>query len=341
MGKITINQESLKTSREYKRHKVEDGSNVYRILPPYGDVDTHNNYVFKRWAVAWLVNPETGKRTPFSSPITVNEKDCPVKEYVDALKDHLETLKGKMKAKGWTDKKIKEKLKGLYDVQWQIRVAYSYAYNACDKSGNVGILELKATAHQAMKKRIKEYITDYNQDPTSLNSDLRDDAGVWFNITREGEGKNTKYDVEFNSVKSKNKETGEVTMRVDRSPLPDSVVENYDDLGYDLFTLYRQKSYSELHEILLYNICLFAKDVPEAVLPGFEVEADTGADVEDEPPFEMDEEPVKSAKGNVNINFGEDDDDDEIVAAPVAKKNTAKKSSIDDIKSFADGILED
>ena len=162
MGKITINQDSLKTSRDYKRHKVDDGSNVYRILPPFGDVETHNNYAFKRWAVAWLINPETGKRTPFSTPLTIKgEKDCPVNEYVIALKDKIEEVRSQLKIDGESNEDIKDRLKGFYDAQWNIRVAYSYAYNASDKSGNVGILELKSTAHTAMKACMKEYITDF------------------------------------------------------------------------------------------------------------------------------------------------------------------------------------
>ena len=344
MGKITINQESLKTSREYKRHKVEDGSNVYRVLPPFGDVDTHNNYVFKRWAVAWLINPETGKRTPFSSPLSIGEKECPVKEYAESLKDTVETLKGKMKAKGWADKKIKEKLKGLYDVQWNIRVAYSYAYNACDKSGNVGILELKSTAHQDMKKRIKEYITDYNQDPTSLSADLREDAGVWMNILREGEGKMTKYSVEFNNVKTKNKETGEVSITADRSPLAEAVSENYDELGYDLFSLYRQKSYDELREILLYNLSLIAEETPEAILPGYEEAAGSTSNlsvVEEE--VEVEEAPAPVAKkATKKVTIQVDEDDDEDYEAPVATAAAVVASNdVSDLKSFADSILED
>jgi len=342
MGNITINQDSLRTSREYKRHRVEQGSNIYRILPPFGDVDTHNNYPFKRWAVAWLINPETNKKTPFSSPFSIGDKDCPIHEYSTALKDHIETLKGKMKAKGWSDAKIKDKLKGLNEVQWNTRLSYSYAYNACDKSGNVGILELKTTAHKQMTKRFKEYITDYNQDPTSLNSNLREDSGVWMNILREGEGKNTTYSVEFNNVKRKDKETGEVTLTVDRSPLPEAVSENFDDLGYDLFAIYRQKSYDDLREILMYNLSLFAKEIPEAILPGYEEALSLGKSgsvvqaVEDE----VEEEtviPVKKASKKIVTQFDDDDEDeDEVVAS-----KPAKGGDMDDLMAFADSILED
>jgi hypothetical protein len=348
MGKITINQESLRTSREWKRHKVEEGSNVYRVLPPFGDPEIHKNYPYRKWSIAWLLDPKSGNRRPFATPMTDGE-DCPVKEYQDALKEAIDAKKAELKAQGCSDAEIKEQLKGLHEVQWNVRVQHLYAYNACDKSGNVGLLELKSTAHKAMKKMMSQYIQEYGQDPTSLNSDLEDDAGVWFNIKKEGSGKETEYNVEYHQ--SMVKINGRPVREDDRSPLPDVVVQNFqNDLGYDLNALYKRKTYDEMRDILLFNLAQIAEDVPEAVLPGYEealtqdsAPAKVETKVQDKP-----KATTKTSTKPVALNLGSDDeegDEPEEDIKPVTRTAAAvaKKSGggIEDIKNFADSILGD
>lgn len=352
MGKITINQDSLKSRREWKRHKIKEGSNVFRILPPFGDVETHNNYPYRKWSTVWLTDPATGKRRPFASPMTDGGKECPVKEYSDALTKFIDKKKATLESKGASEDKVKEKLKALREIQWQIKVQHTYAYNAADKSGEVGLLELKSTAHQGIKKMMNQYIKDYGQDPTSLASDLKADSGVWFNVTKEGEGKMTEYDVAFAILKKKNAD-GELEKKDDRSPLSDNIVENYSDLGYDLNAVYTRKTYDQLKEILLYNLSLIAAETPEAILPGFEVEAVSAASDEDEGDEEQEEvqtKPAVTAKPKVTLKLDDEDDvsDDEDTppakaapkAAPIAKAAPAKgKMSDADIMAMADDIL--
>lgn len=351
MGKITINQDSLKSRREWKRHKIKEGSNVYRILPPFGDVEVHNNYPYRKWSTVWLVDPKTGNRRPFASPMTDGHKECPVKEYTDALAKFIDKKKASLEAKGASDEKIKEALKELREVQWNIKVQHSYVYNAADKSGEVGVLEVKSTAHQGLKKMMNQYIKDYGQDPTSLNSDLKSDAGVWFNISKEGSGKDTEYNVAFAITKRKN-EDGEIEKKDDRSALSDNIVDNYDDLGYDLNAVYVRKSYEDLKDILVYNLSLLAETCPEAILPGYEMEETASSSAQDrEDEEETEEQPVKvSQKSKVVLNLGSDDEDAEdsteeyvtpVKATKPAKSATKTKMSQDDILAMAENILGD
>lgn len=340
MGNITINQDSLKTSREWKRHKVQDGSNVYRILPPYGKVEVHNNYPYRKWSIAWLMDPKRGKRMPFATPLTDGEEDCPVKEYQDALKKHIDNKKAMLQAEGMSDDSIRETLKPLHEVQWQIKVQHLYAYNACDKSGNVGLLEIKSTAHRAMKKKMSEYIEKYGQDPTSLNSDLKEDSGVWFNIKKEGSGKSTEYSVEFATISSKDSD-GELVFKNDRSELPETVVDGYNQLGYDLNSVYRRKDYNELREILVNTLALLAEDCPEVVLPGFEATNNTTTQTTQQ--TDRTNEATSTAnKAKVNLNL---DDDEEVVSTNSVSSDggggVEASGDIDDLKDFADSILGD
>ena len=346
MGNITINTDALKSAREWKRHKVQDGSNVYRILPPFGSVEVHNNYPYRKWSIAWLIDPKRGSRMPFATPLTDGEEDCPVKEYQDALREYIDNKKAMLKAEGMSDLDIKDALKPLHEVQWNVKVQHVYAYNACDKSGNVGLLEIKSTAHKSMKKKMMEYIEKYGQDPTSLGSDLKTDSGVWFNIKKEGIGKNTEYSVDFAKTQFKDAD-GDLTFKNDRTPLAEAVADGYKDQGYDLNAIYRRKSYDELKEVLAHNLALIAEDTPEAVLPGFEVGAAVSA-----PALAVKEEVIVKSKAPVNLNLSDSDDDDDdapvakskpapAVAAPVAAPVAAAPADMDDIKNFADSILGD
>jgi hypothetical protein len=260
--KIKLNMDSLKSRREWKRHKVKDGHNVFRILPPFGEAS--NGYPYRKWQIIWgLTDPESGRARPFASSMT-SEKSCPIAEYVDGLKKRAETMKAQLQAGGASEDDVKVRLKDLNELISNLSLKTVYIYNAADKSGEVGLLELKSTAHKKMKTAMNQYIQDYNQDPTSLNS-ADDDAGLWFDITREGQFRDTEYDVKKCQIKTKNA-TGKVSFEDDRSPLPDAVVQNYDNLAYDLTGVYQVKTYAQLAEILDFNMPNIVELVPDANL---------------------------------------------------------------------------
>jgi hypothetical protein len=309
--------DALKSSRDWVRHKINDGANIYRILPPFGDSDQHNNYPYHRWSVAWLLDPKSNKRRPFATPLTDGES-CPVQEYCDALNTYIDDKKNKLKSEGYSDEDVKTELEGLRGVQWNMRLQHVYSYNACDQSGAVGILELKSTAHKAMKKMMNTYIKDYGQDPTSLNS-ADDDSGVWFNILKDGKGKNTEYSVTFHQTRQKM--NGQLVKIDDRSTLPEHVVQNYDSLAYNLSSIYMRKNYDELKSILLFNIALIAQEVPEATLGIYEIddiETKVTTPVLKKTTKETEENvPVKKATApKVTLNLNDDDDDEPL---PVRK----------------------
>jgi hypothetical protein len=259
--RIKLNMDSLKTRREWKRHKVIDGHNFYRILPPFGE--NSNGYPYKKWSIIWgLFDPESGRSRPFASSIT-SEKKCPVLEYVNSLKKRAEQIKNQMQQDGSPEDAIKDRLATLNKLISDLNPKTVYIYNAANQAGEVGLLEIKSTAQKKMKAEMTSYISDYNQDPTSLNSD-DSDSGVWFDIVRTGMGRDTEYDVKKKQVKTKNPTTGKISFEDDRSALPESVVENYDSLAYDLTAVYQVKTYDELVEILEANMESIIENCPDA-----------------------------------------------------------------------------
>jgi hypothetical protein len=328
-NKIKINLDSLKSRREWKRHKVKEGHNVFRILPPFGE--NSNGYAYKKWQIIWgLTDPESGRARPFASSMT-SEKRCPVTEYVQTLKSKSEQLRSQLQASGESEEVVQDRLKPLNKLITDLSPKTVYIYNAADKSGEVGLLELKSTAHKKMKAEMVQYIQDYNQDPTSLNSE-DSDSGVWFDVIRTGEGRNTEYDVKKHQNKVK-KATGGISFDDDRSPLPDSIVENYDNLAYDLSSVYQIKSYDELKEILEANMPLL-------------VDLCQDASIGESQPVQTKAQPSKTTattKGSkpVSLKLSDlDDEEDDVDVIMSSRKALSKSSSLDDdFLAEADAIL--
>ena len=267
MANIQINMDSLnpKSFKKTVRHKVADGNNVYRFLPPFG-VES-NGYPYHKWNVVWgLIDPTSGRMRPFASSSTY-EGRCPVYDYLEILKQKVEDLN-----KVGTADDTAEELEKYISA---IRPKTVYAYNASDKSGVVGVLELKATAHKKVIALMNKYITDYNQDPTSLNS-IASDSGVWFNITRTGKKFDTTYDASKSQITLKDPATGVPTFQDDRSPLAENISANFDTVAYDLNNIYQKLSYDELKEILVANIVSASASLPELLVPGFGLDEANG-----------------------------------------------------------------
>ncbi len=340
-NKIKLNMDSLKTNKEWIRHKVKNGSNIFRILPPFGE--SSNGFPYRKWQVIWgLSDPNSGRIRPYASPM-MTEKRCPVAEYVDLLKERLSKMEGDLKARGLDDKEVSKhpKYERLAKFTRDITPKTVYIYNAADKSGIVGLLELKSTAHKDMKTRMNEYIRDYNQDPTSLNS-AEDDSGVWFNVKRSGEYFATEYSVE--KVQNKVKVGNVVSFTDDRSPLPEVVVQNFDNLAYDLSSVYKSTTYDEVNEVLQANMDTFHQVCPEANLS---LPVDLDSDDADEEAVTV--KTANSAKvatstvtkpsGKVVLNL--QDEDDEVASTPVvAPKKITTVLDDDDFMAQADAILK-
>lgn len=322
-SKIKINLDALKSRREWKRHKVVDGHNVFRILPPFGE--TSNGYPYRKWQIIWgLKDAETGRKRPFASSIT-SEKRCPVVEFAAELKKRSDSLRADLQRQGVSEDTIRDKLKSLNELVSDLSPKTVYTYNAVDRSGEVGLLELKSTAHKKMKAQMNQYIQDYNQDPTSLNSS-DDDSGVWFDITRQGLGRDTEYDVK--KCQSKRRDpSGRVIFEDDRTPLPEAVSQNFENLAYDLSSVYQVKTYDELKEVLDANM---EELMERANLPADTVTTPKTSNVTNL----VKTQPKKT--GTVALKLDDEEDEEDTTATSAAAMNTGLD---DDFFAQADALL--
>jgi len=277
MANILINLDSLNPQKFKKtvRHKVKDGINTFRFLPPFGEAA--EGFPYCKWNVVWgLTDPSSGRERPFASPSTY-EGSCPVFDYLDILRPRVEQDRLVLASKGASEAELKVKFEKINNFISQIRPKTVYSYNATDKTGTVGVLELKATAHKDVLKVMNQYIKDYNQDPTSLKSEPSD-SGVWINVLREGRGFETKYSASKNQIMVKDA-SGVPSYQDDRSSLAENIFANYSELGYDLYSIYQKTTYSDLKDILVANLLHIAEEgMPEVLVEGFGLEEFGGSE---------------------------------------------------------------
>ena len=186
-----------------------------------------------------------------------------------------------------------------------------------------------------------QYIKDYNQDPTSLNS-ADDDSGVWFDFVRTGTGFDTEYDVKKVQTKIKGP-TGATMFADDRAPLSENVVESYADMAYDLSAIYQVKKYEELRQILLANVANIGGMFPDAHIPRFT--DSVAAPVATQAPAAT----KPAGKAPVLLNLDSDDEEQTSAPAPAATVTTLRAPAPtmaattvqddDDIFKMADSIL--
>jgi hypothetical protein len=119
----------------------------------------------------------------------------------------------------------------------------SFLLNAADKQGNVGILEIGKNLHDELVALMREQITKYAKNPTSLTE------GVWFQFSRTGKTfRDTEYKVAVHKILLQ--VDGDTVEKPDRTPVAVNIVESYAKLAYDIHLMYKPVPSSELKRIL-------------------------------------------------------------------------------------------
>lgn len=217
--------------REIKRFKVTEGSHLYRILPPFGT--DHQKRASRQIQLHWGYTTSDGKKRPLVCSYQ-HEGSCPICIKVKSMEEDLKALKDS----GADEDEIKE----LEQTISARRVKRSFLLNAANKEGEVGVLEISKTAHDQLLDLMREQITKFAKNPTSLKD------GVWFLFTRSGKGFKTEYKVAVN--KAIVKVDGEDLERVDRAALAPSIIEDYESLAYDIHAMYKPQSSADLARIV-------------------------------------------------------------------------------------------
>lgn len=225
-----------------KHFKLKDGEQIYRILPPLGDLADSG-----RWSVFHNVHfgyrTTDGKLKPFLSP-EVKNRTTKMVEVQDAAKDRIESLKSKLEeAKKSGNKAVFEKLNSIVGYpDGTYNMDSNHYMNVIDASGNIGILKLRHKAKLALESEIKK-LNANGVDP------LSPDDGRYFVFSRSGMGRDTVFSVNVHKEKLTVKDFGVVERDVVHK-LDDDLLRRLDTEAGQLDKLFKKVTSEDVKKIV-------------------------------------------------------------------------------------------
>jgi len=219
-----------------KRFYIEEGSNLYRVLPPFGSL-AEKGAIAKYHEVIWLKN-SSGKKFPVASKQIMGKdkvviKRDPIVDAINAKKQELEMLK----ANGADEALIKamsEELNGM-------NLDKAFYVNAMNPAGEIGVLKVKMTAWNDLKQRLQE-LEKQGVDPINIGQG----NGIVFDFKRQvDEKKKTTYRVDIATRNSKDPATGRVKSEYQYLELDETLYARMEKESDDLAKLYRDMTDEE------------------------------------------------------------------------------------------------
>ena len=234
--------------------KIKDGDNVFRILPPMGNLADAGVWA-RYFRVVWGYKDSNGKLRPFVSPRVVNfktkmvEVDCAAFNRTERLKNELTDSIKKAKEfaanKQPLPKELKdriEELKELVGSKGRFNIDSKHHMNVMTQDGKIGLLKLAGRGMQALKARFKQ-MEAAGVDATAVQ------GGRFMVIHRSGTGLDTTYSVEELKQQVQTQEHGLVEKSVPHN-LDDSIISRLSQEAFELDEIYPTPTSEQVAEIV-------------------------------------------------------------------------------------------
>jgi len=221
--------------------KLKDGEQVYRILPPMGDLADSG-----RWSVFWNIHfgykNSEGKMRPFQSPLVKNHKTKMI-EVPDAALERIQKLKAELdKAKKEGNTAVAAKLEELVGQKGQFNLDSNHHINVMDQQGNIGVLKIRHRCKVALDATIKQ-LRAGGVDPLSVED------GRFLVFRRSGSGLDTTFNISV--LKQKIDVPGIGTVEKDvKHVLTPEIIARLDKEAGKLDSLYPRPSAEEVARIV-------------------------------------------------------------------------------------------
>lgn len=228
--------------------KIQDGDNVYRILPPMGKLAKAGKW-YEYYRVEWGYKNSAGKNRPFQDVRKVNfqnkmvevESDAHLKR--EALKAEKESLVKALRANPQDGASL-ARVKEVTEEIKRYNLDAKYYLNAIDLQGKIGLLKVGSRAYKALKTQIDE-LRKKGVDPISI------DNGRFFNFNRSnatGNFNDTQYQV---TVYQENVQVGtEVYQKAKVHVIDQSIIDRLADEAFELSGMYPSISAAQVSEIV-------------------------------------------------------------------------------------------
>ena len=244
-----------KQSAKKNYFSIKKGTQVFRILPPLGDLADKG--IWNRYhAVHFGYRTLEGYMRPFSSPEVVNRKTRMVevrdaaKDYIDNLLTAKNTLAEKLQASP-DDARLKAQLEKTESLLMTFNLEKRYYVNAMDQNGNIGLLKLKTrekNALDAVREQIKQ---EEDLDPIGV-------VGAFLTFTKHGDGRDSSVLVSANYISSKT-DAGKSVKSLNSHDLASdtATISRLKDMAFDLDKIFVKPTAEE--------VAMMVKGGPEAV----------------------------------------------------------------------------
>lgn len=228
-----------------KNFKLKDGSNHYRVLPPFGKLAPEGKWAIYE-SVHWGYKGSRGARNfrciQEKGRDGILKRECPECTLIATRKaDYDARLKDLVERQGKTKKEAQEYLKPLGDWLFSHNRDSKWYLNALSTSGEIGRLAIPHKMYRALQAAItgpNGLITKKNLDPIAI------EGGVFFDLERTGMGNETNHVVRV--VTELVEKDGDTFEKIKRAPLTDELLKRMQAEAYDLSNMYRTLTADEI-----------------------------------------------------------------------------------------------
>lgn len=230
--------------------KIKDGDNIFRILPPMGDL-AEKGVWRKYYSVVWGYKDTSGKNRPFQDCRVKNYKTQMVEVESDAylksqeLRAENDELRKQIKEMAKSGQEVTpamfERAKELKELTMKYNIENKHHMNVMSIDGKIGLLKLGSRGMNALRAEIDK-LTEKGVDPLSVEN------GRFFNIHRSGTGLDTVYGV---SVYKENVEVnGEIYQKDKAHELTQTIIDRLENEAFELDKIYPSPSAEEVSRIV-------------------------------------------------------------------------------------------
>lgn len=250
---MQVGEPRYENERKSKNYfNLEKGDNVYRILPPLGNLAQAGHWS-KYWSIHWGYKDTKGKNRPFQSPEIKNhntrmiEVSDAAKVKVDLMSAKRDQLSKELKAAVdsrdvASTKRLSDELNALKEQLKVFRMEKRYFLNAMSLDGKIGLLKIPHKAKVALDEEIKK-LRSKGVNPLGVND------GRFFVFSNVGMGTDTSYSVRVYEESIDVAGIGQVKKEMSHS-LSNEVLSRLASEAFELDKLYVKPSASQVQAMV-------------------------------------------------------------------------------------------
>lgn len=229
-----------------KFFKIEDGDNVYRILPPLGNLADKGMWS-KYYRVEWGYKNSEGRTKLFQDCRQTNRETgmVEIESAAHLKREQLKQNLAKVSEDFKAGKATKEDVIDARRLTMKFNVESKHHVNAVNLKGEIGLLKLGHRAKLSLDAQIKK-LKDEGVDALGIEN------GVYFNIYRSGTGRDTVYQVSIYTEKVEANVNGERQLIEKRKThtMDEAFISRLDSEAFELDDMYPAPTSEEIEAIV-------------------------------------------------------------------------------------------